>query len=169
MPVAHEWQTLFGLWQVLSQLKHSSYKMAISTEYTYRTADHLGCLRSHCSYSLPVNLWSCFLPHFIGLCFTFHCLLAGFFCADSPLLLIWLMDWKVERKVSHVDIFPNSSALFFDTGLMKQNNSALQPLKVSMNGSSTLWTEIDLLYKAIYKMKSRWRLEPLFRGTKQVD
>lgn len=54
------------------------------------------------------------------------------------------------------------------TGLMRENNNASVILKTCMSARSSLWTEIDILEKAIYKMKSKWRLEPLFRGTKQV-
>ncbi|KAF6031472.1 hypothetical protein EB796_010220 [Bugula neritina] len=52
--------------------------------------------------------------------------------------------------------------------LMKSNNQALRLLQTCMNDNSSLWAEVDILRKALYKMKSKWRLEPVFRGTKQV-
>ena len=51
---------------------------------------------------------------------------------------------------------------------MKTNNEAASLLKSCLSENSSLWTEIDILEKAIYKVKVKWRLEPLFRGTRQV-
>jgi len=48
---------------------------------------------------------------------------------------------------------------------MKSNNQALRLLQTCMNENSSLWAEVDILRKALYKMKSKWRLEPIFRGT----
>jgi len=37
-----------------------------------------------------------------------------------------------------------------------------------MGEKAGLWVEVDLLKKAVFKLNSVWRLEPLFRGIKQV-
>lgn len=53
-------------------------------------------------------------------------------------------------------------------GLIKENNSALSVLRTCISEDSSLWKEIEVLEKAVYKMKNKWKLEAIFKGTKQV-